>query len=230
MRVIDLPVASIRPADWNPNRMDAAMRGRLRTSIERFGIIVPLVVRAIGEGLYETVGGAQRLAVLMEMGADTALCVVVTADDIEARVLAQVLNHIAGQDDAVLRTELLRQVIGSVSVEELHELLPEAKETLRQIASLGAGDLGPHMRDWQRRQDARLKHLTLQLTARQLSTVERALVLAEELSGKTDTSRGGKSQRGVNPNRRGNAVYAICRFYVENAAAYTGTYTQKENK
>jgi ParB family chromosome partitioning protein len=48
--------------------MDETMRSRLRCSIQRFGLVVPLVVRPVGDDCYETIGGAQRLVVLRELG------------------------------------------------------------------------------------------------------------------------------------------------------------------
>ncbi len=45
MKVVVLPVESILPAEWNPNIMGEAVKARLGRSIERFGVLVPLVVR-----------------------------------------------------------------------------------------------------------------------------------------------------------------------------------------
>ena len=62
MQVIQLPIHLIQVPEWNPNRMDEDTRPKLLSSIDRFGLVVPLVVRPISDGRYETVGGAQRLA------------------------------------------------------------------------------------------------------------------------------------------------------------------------
>jgi ParB family chromosome partitioning protein len=103
METKDLPVGSIVAAGWNPNEMDEAKRLRLWRSIERFGLVVPLVVRRNGNGDYETIGGAQRLQVLGEMGMTTVPCLVVEVCNAEARLLSQALNHIAGEDNLGLR-------------------------------------------------------------------------------------------------------------------------------
>ena len=81
MRVIELLLSEIRAPSWNPNQMDDAMALRLEGSIRAFGIVLPLVVRSSGGNGYETIGGAQRLAVLREMGIEPVPCVVVDADD-----------------------------------------------------------------------------------------------------------------------------------------------------
>ena len=96
MKVVVLPVESISPAEWNPNIMGEAVKARLGRSIERFGVLVPLVVRPIGDGRYETIGGAHRLSVIQERGESTVPCVIVELEDAEARLLSQGLNRIAG--------------------------------------------------------------------------------------------------------------------------------------
>jgi len=216
--VVDLPIASIRPADWNPNWMDEAMRGRMRASIERFGIVAPLVVRAIGEGTYEIIGGEQRFTALSETKAVSAPCVVVSADDAEARLLAQALNQIAGTEDLGLRAEVLRSILESVPQGEILALLPETAESLEQLVSVGEEDLSEHLRAWNRAQSARLRHLTFQLTADQLATVNRALD-----HSMADAPAAGDGVH--NPNQRGNALYHLCLAYLEileePAAAYT---------
>ncbi len=69
--------------------MDLDMLNHLRHSVQRFDLVVPLVVRKVGDNRYETIGGAQRLSILRELGMTTAPCVVVEVDDSEARLLAR---------------------------------------------------------------------------------------------------------------------------------------------
>ena len=98
-----IAIEHLTPADWNPNMMDVAMRDRLRRSLERFGLVLPLVVRPVGELQYEVIGGNHRLEAMSEAGHEKVPCVVVQADDTEARLLAQALNNIEGDDDIGLR-------------------------------------------------------------------------------------------------------------------------------
>ena len=133
MKLVDLPLDQILEAPWNPNRMDDATRSRLRQSIKRFDLIVPLVVRQIEEKRYEAVGGAQRLSVLREMGISSTKCVVVHADDKEARLLSQALNRISGEDDLGLRAELLNEVLESFPQNDVLSLLPETAASLNAM-------------------------------------------------------------------------------------------------
>ncbi|MBI4337454.1 MAG: ParB N-terminal domain-containing protein [Chloroflexi bacterium] len=88
MDVIDLPLAQLREAFWNPNQIDETIRERLRRSVERFGFLVPLVVRPLEDGTYEVLSGNQRLGVLRGIGLGKAPCIVVDLDDAHAHLLA----------------------------------------------------------------------------------------------------------------------------------------------
>src|SRR5919106_2612576 len=137
MKVIDVPIGQIHAADWNPNVIDEFMRSRLRRSIERFGLVAPLVVRSVGDNQFETIGGAQRLAALKELDVDPVPCVVVEADDANAGLLSQALNRIQGQDDLGLQAELIKEVLQSLPQEEVLQLLPETAQSLQALSSLG---------------------------------------------------------------------------------------------
>ena len=164
--------------------------------------MTPLVVRRIEPGLYETIGGAQRLAVLREMDVTVVPAVVVDADDVEARLLSQALNRIAGEDDLGLRAQLMREVLETRSQEEVISLLPETAESLIALASLGQEEMASHLLAWQEAQNARLKHLQFQLTPVQLEVVEEALarLIPEAKVAGSD-----------NPNTRGTALYLLCK-------------------
>ena len=205
MQVIELSVDAIDAPNWNPNEMDPAMRYRLRRSLERFGNLGVLVVRTIGDHQYETVGGAQRFAALRELGFESVPCVVVAADDNEARLLAQALNHVVGSDNFGRRAASLRHILETVSQAEVLSLLPETAESLQALSALTPSSLADHMRNWEENRAVRLKHVTLQLAAEQLPEVEEALAIAAEQTSPDDS----------NPNRRGNAFHHICMAYLE---------------
>jgi ParB family transcriptional regulator, chromosome partitioning protein len=206
MKAIDVPIIQIHAAAWNPNVMDETMRIRLRRSIERFGLMLPLVVRPIGDDSYQTIGGAQRLAVLKELGVDPAPCVVVEADDAHARLLTQALNRIQGQDDLGLRAELLKELLEHIPEAEVLKLLPDTAQGLNAFASLGQQDMASYLQNWRQVQGARLKHLTFQSTPAQLEVIEEAPARVMPQA---------RDSQGENPNRRGRALFLLCKSYLE---------------
>lgn len=206
MKVVDLPITSLKEAPWNSNRMDEAMIGRLRKSTGRYGLVQNLVVRPLERETYEVLSGNQRLRLLRELDIEEAPCVVVDLNDAHARLLAQALNHIQGEDDLGLRAEALRKILEDIPGEEVLALLPETAESLRALSSLSQDTIASYLQNWQQAQAARLKHLRFQLTPAQLDVVEEALrQFLPQASNCKDAS----------PNVRSTALYLLCKFCLE---------------
>ena len=63
----------LREAPWNPNADEPTLRC-LGASLQKCGIVVPLVVPALGDA-HEVLSGNQRLRVLREQGTGIVPCV-----------------------------------------------------------------------------------------------------------------------------------------------------------
>ena len=205
MKITEIAIDMLEQAQWSPNKMDDASRQRLHKSVERFGVVSNLVVRRLRDGRFEVLSGNQRLVELKQSDALSAPCVIVDMDDTQARLLAQALNHIHGEDDLGLRAELLKEVLRSSTEEEVLDILPETAESLQALATMGEEDMASHLDAWQRAQAARLKHLQIQLTSDRMEIVEQAIAQA--------MPRARLDQAG-SPNLRGTAIYLICRAYL----------------
>lgn len=207
MEIVEIPIQDLREAPWNPNQMGEEMLAKLRRSITRYGLVENLVVRPMGSGAYEVLSGNQRLKLLQEMSVKAAPCVVVELNNVHARLLAQALNHIKGEDDLGLRAELVRNVLASLSQQEVVELLPETAQSLNELASLGQETLAAYLENWQKAQAARLRHVIFQVTPLQEEVVQEALsrVMPEAA----------KEGRRDNPNLRGTALYLLCKSFLE---------------
>ena len=204
MQLIEIDVQSITESAWNPNQMDPKTRDRLRASIQRFDLVEALVVREISPHRYETVGGAHRLSVIKELGKKTVDCVVVMANDAEARLLAQALNRIEGTDDPVKRQASLDLILENIPKGEVLELLPDAANSIGQAISFDVPTLIEHLKYFEGSRRARLNHFSAQLTNDQLTIVDQAVSHAND-HGDID---------GANPNKRGNALFHICQTYL----------------
>ena len=90
--------------------------------------------------------------------------------------------------------------------EKVLSLLPETAESLKALSSIGVEDLAKHLQAWQEAQAARLSHVQLEFNRKQWEVVREAVSLILPKA---------KHQGLDNPNQRGNAIYLLCKFYLE---------------
>jgi ParB-like chromosome segregation protein Spo0J len=109
MKVLEIPVKDINPAQYNPRKItDEELQG-LRNSIKRFGMIEPLIVNTKTNNL---VGGHQRLKALKLEGHLNAPVVHVHLNEVEEKALNVALNAhtIQGKFDTEVLADLLKDI------------------------------------------------------------------------------------------------------------------------
>ena len=57
MKTVELSPEVLKPAPWNPNSMDEVGISRLLESLDRFGLVEPLVVRPVEDSRFEVLSG-----------------------------------------------------------------------------------------------------------------------------------------------------------------------------
>ncbi|MBN4064107.1 ParB N-terminal domain-containing protein [Dehalococcoides mccartyi] len=204
MKLTEIDVHSITESAWNPNQMDQEARDRLLASIKKFEVVQPLVVRKIGPDRYETIGGAQRLSVIKELGMRTVDCIVVTANDAEARLLTQALNRIEGTDDPVKLQASIDLIFENIPQGEVLELLPDAANSIGKALAFDVPSLLDHLKNFEDSRKARLSHFSAQFTNDQQPIIDQAISHARKNGAFDET----------NPNKRGNALFHICQTYL----------------
>ena len=122
----------------NSNVMPADLQEKLRAHIKRTGRYPFLVVRPHPEqaGKYQVLDGHHRVAILRELGHTEARCDVWEVDDHEAKLLLATLNRLQGQDLPIRRAELIHELLGEMSAEDLAGLLPETDKQLEELHAL----------------------------------------------------------------------------------------------
>lgn len=96
MKVVKKKLKDLKPADYNPRKMSPEAYAGLKASMERFGLVEPIVWN---KRTGNVVGGHRRLEVLQERGEKETLVVVVDLPADEERALNITLNNpnIAGE-------------------------------------------------------------------------------------------------------------------------------------
>ena len=105
MQIKKAPTKDLISPEWNPRQITNEELEKLKTSLEEFGYIEPIIVNDVNN---HVVGGNQRLRALTALGYDEVDCVYVHIEDINKEKACNVaLNKISGDwDEDKLRTVL----------------------------------------------------------------------------------------------------------------------------
>ena len=89
LNIRTMKLADLKPAKYNPRKIDDAAMAGLEQSMTRFGVVEPIIFNA-RSGV--VVGGHQRLKVLRSQKITETDVVVVELDEIEEKALNVALN------------------------------------------------------------------------------------------------------------------------------------------
>ena len=122
----------------NANVMTGELREKLKVHIRRTGRYPYLIIRPHPDrqGKFQVLDGHHRIAVLQELGHVEALCDVWDVDDREANLLLATLNRLEGQDAPIRRAQLLHELLGEMSLNDLAGLLPESDRQIEELHAL----------------------------------------------------------------------------------------------
>ena len=141
-----IDIGLLRPAEYNPRKWNEAQVGNLRASIEKYGIIDPLIVNNAPERANVLIGGHFRLYVAGQMGIKQVPVVYLTITDIEREKELNVrLNKNMGEFDLELLADFDESLLKDIgfSSEEMDKIfkaedkpedddVPEVKTTDRK--------------------------------------------------------------------------------------------------
>lgn len=106
IRITRVNVRVLKVATYNPRKWDDAKKAQLRESIERFGLVDPIIVNSAPERKDVVIGGHARLAVAKELGYKSVPVVYVLIPDLEKeKELNLRLNKNTGEWDLELLKE-----------------------------------------------------------------------------------------------------------------------------
>ncbi len=133
-----IPLDDLLPHPLNSNVMSQEYREKLLAHIRRTGRYPFLVVRQHPSepGKYQVLDGHHRIGILRELGHTEARCDVWDVDDREAKLLLGTLNRLAGEDLPLRRAQLIHELLGEWSSNDLAGLLPETEVEIRDLHSL----------------------------------------------------------------------------------------------
>ncbi|MBM4400685.1 MAG: hypothetical protein FJ045_01915 [Crenarchaeota archaeon] len=111
----------------NPNRLSREGMERLKASIRRWGDIVPIVTN---KDLL-VADGEQRAVAMKELGMTECSVIRLPVEDVDRRLLRQVLNKFRGEHVKELDAEEFKLIIDAGAEEDLKSLLALSDEKLQ---------------------------------------------------------------------------------------------------
>lgn len=91
--IIDIPLVRIRPNPYQPRRFfDTAALAELASSIKEYGVIQPITVRKMPDGMFEIVSGERRFRASAMAGMQTVPAIIAKFKDDDSAVIALLEN------------------------------------------------------------------------------------------------------------------------------------------
>jgi ParB-like chromosome segregation protein Spo0J len=124
----------------NPNRLSREGMERLKASIRRWGDIVPIVTN---KDLL-VADGEQRAFAMKELGMTECSVIRLPVEDVDRRLLRQVLNKLRGEHLKELDAEEFRIIVDEGAEEDLKYLLGLSNEKLQTYFDSGIEEVEYH--------------------------------------------------------------------------------------
>ena len=105
---IDIKLITKNP--WNPNQMDKKTLKAEKESIEKYGIVAPIIVRPL-KNKYQIIDGEHRYIVCSELGYKLIPSVIIDGlENKDAKKLTIILNETKGSNDKIELGKLLGEL------------------------------------------------------------------------------------------------------------------------
>jgi hypothetical protein len=127
----------LQPNDWNPNRMNAFMYAKALDSIQTHGFVDPVTAYNAFSQLV-IIDGEHRWQVAMDLQLPEIPVFVVESinSESDAKKLTILLNELRGQALPEKMGDLLKDLMGETSLEDLLRELPYTEEMFRGFTEL----------------------------------------------------------------------------------------------
>lgn len=129
-----IPINDLKVDGKNPNRMDKEKREALKKNIQKFGFIVPIITNKD----LMIADGQNRLEIATELGMKTVPTIRLPIQEIDRRILRQVLNKLKGQHEIEKDVREFEFLLENNSLDNLASLLGENEEDFKNLIKLNS--------------------------------------------------------------------------------------------
>ena len=147
-------VDEVRPNDWNPNVQSPFIYEKEKTSIRKFGFVLPVIVRETDDGALEVIDGEHRLNAVKELQAEGVKIYTTPQKETllpkgyinvknmgkigeeTAKQLTVLMNELTGEADTLKLADLMKDLSDSVGMDHLVEIMPFTQVELENFIKL----------------------------------------------------------------------------------------------
>jgi len=149
LKIVEVPINELHLSEYNPRKHSKEQASQLKESIERFGLVDPIICNSDPERLNIVIGGHFRLEVAKDLGYTEVPVVYVNITDIEKeKELNLRLNKNVGEFDLELLAQFDESFLADIGFdsEELDQIFPteeniEMFDLKKELDKLGIGEI-----------------------------------------------------------------------------------------
>lgn len=133
---VAVAIGDLVPSEYNPRKISGFDFDKLKDSIKKFGLPVPIVANSRKERMNVVIGGHQRLKAAQELGMKTVPVVYVDLSEKDEKILNLSLNRISGEfDDTMLKSIFSGMTKADLDITGFYE--HEVAKIMREMEDLG---------------------------------------------------------------------------------------------
>lgn len=132
----EIAIGLLQKNPWNPNKMDSSTLKAEKESIEKYGVVAPIIVRPLGDD-YQIIDGEHRYIICKDLGYESIPSVIIeNLKEMDAKKLTIILNETKGSNDKIELGKLLGELSNDFG-DDLKVGLPFSDDDLKDLIEFG---------------------------------------------------------------------------------------------
>jgi ParB-like chromosome segregation protein Spo0J len=136
LKIENIAIDKLKPAKYNPRKIDEATLNRLTKNIEEFGFVDPVIINKDNT----VIGGHQRIKAATKLGLEILPCIRLDLTKPKEKALNIALNKISGEWDLPMLRDLLLEIdtgefdieLTGFNPEEIEDIVTTGDERIRE--------------------------------------------------------------------------------------------------
>lgn len=134
MEIIKVPLEDVKERQGNPNKMDKKHMEALKSSIQRFGDLQPILLDKDNT----LIDGHQRRQAYKELGRREIPAIRLDlSEEADKKLLSLIMNSVKGSNDEELLTLELKSLIESYGMEDLTDSIASSEQDILNLINKG---------------------------------------------------------------------------------------------